>query len=123
MEMTVNQRIGFFLKEKNIPQTEIATKLSVTKQTVSNWINGTVQIPLKHLISLISEYDYLNVRWLLTGEGTLETGQAPADTPEEKKKEGAIELLKEQLATREKMIATLNKEIGRLEEQLSSRKK
>jgi len=121
--MTVNQRIGIFLKQKKISQLEIAGKLNVTKQTVSNWINGTVQIPLKHIVAMVIEYDYLDPRWLLTGEGELEDISQPGKATDTKKAEGAIDLLKEQLADKEKTIAKLYREIGRLEEQLSSRKK
>ena len=121
MEQTVNQRIDAFLKKKNISQNEIAMKLAVTKQTVSNWVNSTVQIPLKHIVALLTEYEYLDAKWLLTGKGAMETGGVAENLPETKKQEGAIELLKEQLAGKEKIIADLHKEIGRLEGQISRR--
>lgn len=122
METTVNQRIEQFLKARNIPQTEIAAKLNVTKQTVSNWVSGTVQIPVKHIVSLLKEYDYLNARWLLTGTGELDK-DAVNEVPASLKMEGMIDLLTKQLADKDKVIASLQKEIGKLEERLSSRKK
>jgi transcriptional regulator with XRE-family HTH domain len=122
METTVNQRIEQFLKARNIPQTEIAAKLNVTKQTVSNWVSGTVQIPVKHIVSLLKEYDYLNARWLLTGTGELDN-DAVNEVPASLKMEGMIDLLSKQLADKDKVIASLQKEVGKLEERIASRKK
>lgn len=125
MEGTVNQRIEKLIKDKDISQTELANRLSVSKQTISNWIAGNVQIPLRHVVVLVEEFKWLNVRWLLTGSGTMEDDPAKKgkETPEQSKMEGMVEILKNQLATKDETIYRLNKEIGKLEERLESRKK
>lgn len=124
-ETTVNQRIDYFLKSKDISQSEIAIKLSITKQTVNNWVSGNVQIPIKHIVSLLTEFETLNARWLLTGKGTMDDfeDQKPDKSNVSLKKDGIIELLTSQLADKDSKILSLQKEIGKLEERLESRKK
>ncbi|KAF0198371.1 MAG: hypothetical protein FD166_1424 [Bacteroidetes bacterium] len=124
MEGTVNQRVEILLREKEISQTEIAKKLSVSKQTVSNWISGNVQIPLRHIVSLLTEYDWINARWLLVGKGSMEDlqGKKQKDSPDQLKCEGMVDLLTRQLKDKDDLILSLQKEVGKLEERLENRK-
>lgn len=125
MEGTVNQRVEILLREKDISQTELAKKLSVSKQTVSNWISGNVQIPLRHIVSIVTEYDWINARWLLVGKGSMEDlqGKKQKDSPDQLKCEGMVDLLSKQLKEKDGLILSLQKEVGKLEERLEGRKR
>lgn len=125
MEGTVNQRVEIVLREKNISQSELSKKLSVSKQTVSNWVSGNVQIPLRHIVAILTGYDWLSARWLLTGKGSMEEGQPKKviETPDMNKLQGMVELFTKQLSEKDATIHNLQREIGKLEERLESRKK
>lgn len=120
-ETTLNQRIEKLIKAKNLTQMTVATNLSVSKQTVSNWVSGNVQIPVKHLIELIKLLTPVNLDWLMLGIGKMD--ESPNITPEEdtdlKKMAGKMELLKEIIQEKEGKIEELQIRIG----VLSSRKK
>ena len=118
--MTVNQTIEILLKNKKLTQQEFGIQLGVTKQTINNWVTGVVQIPTKHIITILNLYPELNARWLLTGAG--EMGEIEKSTIEESKNalklQAKNELLLKQLQEKELLIAELYKQIGRLEAEL-----
>lgn len=71
MDMSINQRLEKFLREKNISQEQLKVKLGLkTRQQVSNWINGHDPIPAKHLIAIIQLFPDLNANWLLRDVGS-----------------------------------------------------
>lgn len=119
-ESTLNQRVAFFFKNKNISQQTIAKRLGVTRQAVNNWLSGNSPIPSKHIIKLFATFETLNPRWLLHGQGEMEGVEQsmPAENLLMTKKDTTIELLSTQLKEKEALIAELQKEIGRMEERL-----
>lgn len=110
---TVNQNIDTLLRAKKLTQQELAQQMGLTKQTINNWITGTAQIPLKHLVSLLKLFSDVNARWLLTGEGDM--GDDEKTFASNPRLEGKIEILESQLKEKEDKIAELYKIIGRLE--------
>lgn len=53
--MNLGEKIKSYRIKKNISQVELAKKLLVSRQTVSNWENGRTRPDMENLI-LISKY-------------------------------------------------------------------
>ena len=51
----VGKNIKFFREKKNITQSELADKLCVTRQAVSNWENGKSYPDLQILVSMSNQ--------------------------------------------------------------------
>lgn len=69
--MSVGQRIRKLIKQDDLTQEAFSTKVGITRQTVNNAIKGK-NLPSGDVLNKIAEaYPYLNMRWLLTGEGTM----------------------------------------------------
>lgn len=64
--MTIGQRISTLRKEKNIPQTELAQLLDVSRQAVSKWENDQTSPDTIKLIRLAEVLD-TEVEYLVTG--------------------------------------------------------
>jgi len=123
LELSINQRVDQFFKNKNISQQIIAADLGVSRQAVNNWLSGNNPIPARHLIKLLTDFETLNPRWVLNGTGEMETNEnsLPNGNIVLTKKDIMIELLTIQLKEKELQIAELHKEIGRLEERLTNK--
>lgn len=116
-DSTINQRLEQFLAIKKISNSALSRKWHVSKQAITNWINGHSQIPLKHMVTLAGEYPELNLRWLFLGTGEMESEVIKLESQDSAlaKKDGMIELLIQQLAEKDKKIAELMKEMGKME--------
>lgn len=131
--MSINQRLGKFLFEKNISQEELRIKLGLkTRQQVSNWINCHDHIPDKYVVAIIHLFPDLNANWFFREIGNAFIDQQTlrqvnrneygfCEDCIEKQKE--IEILKKSLDRKEKEIRELCKELGKLEERLQRRDK
>jgi transcriptional regulator with XRE-family HTH domain len=119
-EKTINQRVELFFKSKHISQQMIAKSIGVSRQAVNNWLSGNTPIPSKNIIKLFAAFENLNPRWVLNGTGEMEGSEQslPMESLLITKKDTTIELLTMQLSEKEKLIAELQKEIGRMEERL-----
>ena len=69
--MSVNQRFSNLLSSLGITQSELARKLSTSRQTVNNVAQGETQPSLKFITGLLNTYPSLDANWLLTGEGSM----------------------------------------------------
>lgn len=116
-ETTLNQRLEAFLNSKRISRTDLSKKWHVSKQAVSNWLNDHGQIPLKHIVTLTSEFPELNLRWLFVGSGEMESEvtKVELDNSALARRDGMIELLSQQLDAKDKRISELTVEVTRLE--------
>lgn len=116
-ESTLNQRLESFLSSKKISRSDLSRKWHVSKQAVSNWLNDHGQIPLKHIVTLTSEFPELNLRWLFVGSGEMESEVVKVENQDSAlaRKDGMIELLSQQLDAKDKRISELTIEIARLE--------
>ena len=131
MDMSINQRLGKFLYEKNISQENLRAKLGLkTRQQVSNWINCQDHIPDKHLVAIIHLFPDLNINWLIWDIGNPFIDQKMlrqvnrneygfCDECLEKEKE--IEMLRALLEKKDKEIKEMYIELGKMEERLNSR--
>ena len=64
--MNIGERITALRKEKNISQTELATRLGVSRQAVSKWEQGSSSPDTSKLIQLAELFD-TEVEYLATG--------------------------------------------------------
>lgn len=69
--MTINERIGFILKEKNLTANEFAVKLEVRSSNISHIITGRNKPSFDFLEKLISIFPEINTFWLIKGEGDM----------------------------------------------------
>lgn len=128
MDMSINQRLGKFLFEKDISQEELRIRLGLkTRQQVSNWVNCHEPIPDKYVMAVIRLFPDLNANWLIREIGDSRIDEKTlrqvnrneygfCDDCLEKSQEIAI--LKLNLEKKEKEIRDLCRELGKLEERL-----
>ena len=64
--MNIGERITALRKEKNISQTELASRLGVSRQAVSKWEQGSSSPDTNKLIQLAELFD-TEVEYLATG--------------------------------------------------------
>lgn len=92
--MTINERIGLILKEKNLTANDFAAKLEVRSSNISHIITGRNKPSFDFMEKLLSVYPDINSLWLITGEGdmnTSEKGEEERENPkEEAKPEAAV---------------------------------
>lgn len=69
--MSVNQRLGEYIKFKRIKQTEIAIKLGVTQAYISGIITGKDNLGMNQLQKVLELFPDLNADWLLVGRGEM----------------------------------------------------
>lgn len=48
----IRKRLSIWLIENDMPKSELADRLGVSKQTVSCWVNGSRSIPLDRAIQI-----------------------------------------------------------------------
>lgn len=133
MDMSINQRLGRFLFEKNLTQEQLRVKLGLkARQQISNWINCHAPIPDKHLIEIIRLFPDLDANWLIHDIGNPLVDQKTLRQinrneygfcDECLKKEKEIEMLRSLLDKKEKEIKEMYKEFGKMEERLDQYEK
>lgn len=103
--LTISQRLRLFLDEINLGQQEFANAIGVSKQVVSNAVNGRTKFPKSDfLIQVIRAYPQLNIYWLLLGEGEMFSDEPNIDFQEQ------LEKLKEENSKlKDKIIELLEK--------------
>lgn len=69
--MTINERIGLILKEKNLTANEFAVKLEVRSSNISHIITGRNKPSFDFLEKLISIFPEINTFWLIKGDGDM----------------------------------------------------
>ena len=87
MESSIGQRLKMFLDFMNLSQTDAAVRLNYPKQNISSWIKGKTNMTTAFLPVLLGEFQNLNARWLITGEGSMlmEANETPYVTTELKR--------------------------------------
>lgn len=98
--MTRTERVFKVVESESISYSDFARIIGVKKQLVSNWKNLLQEIPDKYLIRIIEEFENVNARWLITGEGEI-YGQK--ELSEEEKTE-IEKQYKERLAMKDEII-------------------
>lgn len=123
--MSINQRVIEFFESKKIPAPDFYRKIGVNRIEWSKWVNDFKPITVKHLQSIISAYNELNARWLMTGEGEMMINEKQpveylnqTNLPEIVEDYGCCKLCNEKekrIADKEEIIKGLNKHIELLE--------
>lgn len=78
----ISNRIKLIRKEKNLTQTDFGKLIGVTKQAISN-IEGGYSNPSLELLSQLFKNFYVNLNWLITGEGEMFNTQQPSVSDDE----------------------------------------
>lgn len=71
--MTINERIGLLLKDKDLTANEFASKLSVRSSNISHIITGRNKPSFDFLEKLAAAFPEVNTSWLLKGQGAMYT--------------------------------------------------
>ena len=72
----VGERLDSILKRRNISQMELAKKLGVTRQRISQVVTGCPKGPAGILlIEKICSYFNINAHWLIYGKRTTRNGE------------------------------------------------
>lgn len=133
MDMSINQRLGKFLYEKNISQEQLKVKLGLkNRQQISNWINCHAHIPEKHLIAILNLFPDLNANWLLRDLGSPFIDQQTLRQVRRNEygfceecleKEKEIQMLNTLLEKKDKEIKEIYIEFGQMQERLNQYEK
>lgn len=67
--MTINQRVKILLEDLKLSQKDIADKMQVKKQFVSDMFHEKASIGLSVVIKLLDLNKDINARWLINEEG------------------------------------------------------
>ena len=110
MEYSGNEIVKTIIKNENITQRELATKLNVSEQLVSKWVNHENTPTNKTLLALVLEFRSINPYWILTGEGNYDNTDWSGTSKECKgceEKEKMIGFLEDHLQTLKDQIAIM----------------
>jgi len=109
MNYFINQRVKDFIESREIKAVDFAKEIGLNSDRVSKWFRMKEKIPAEHVIIIIEKYKDIDARWLLTGEGEMNTGGLEiAAEPKPIYKNGDCCALCE---GKDKLIATLEKSI------------
>lgn len=96
----MNYRLKIFIDEQGISHKEFSEKIGVSRQQLEGWLNQNVKVPIPSLQRIANEYQDLNTRWLLTGNGHMSVSKS-------------IELLKNQFEIHnEKRVEIVTDHLG-----------
>jgi transcriptional regulator with XRE-family HTH domain len=131
--MDVSLRIKEFCDRKNIKQIELVDRGIGAKQTVNNIFKSKQKPSYDFILKLLTEYNEIDARWLITGEGEMfrfdktstdsEIINEPVNDYSKKcnkcrEQEIEIRILNRSLKDKEERIYELQKAVGALEQQL-----
>ncbi len=71
MDTTVNERIKELIRLLNVSDRRFAEMIRVPQTTISNLFNRNTEPSYKILNAIINQFEFVDSKWLLTGEGTL----------------------------------------------------
>ncbi len=99
--MTVNQRIEELIKYLGLNPNSFSKSIGLSgNSTISRIIKGQTMPSYETLSLIYKKYDWIDIRWLMTGEG--EMVRSDMD-----KKDESIDVLKEKIEYQESLIKTL----------------
>ena len=119
MEHTVGQRLKWLLDSNNISARDFQRYVSVGEKQISNWISGTSNIQVKHIIEIASYFKNLSMDWFLLGREEPyidgETNTIPKDNSNCKDCDRLrirLDVLREECDRKDRAIAELNQRLG-----------
>lgn len=121
MYKTVNQRLKFIMKEKEVSQIELSKILNCKRQLVSGWINGSEAISARLQIKILEYFNDVDARWFLFGE-EVDNVFAVNESSSSYNKKSEIEIRIEYLERENELLRTTLKEKDELLEMFKSGK-
>lgn len=76
--VTMNKRLQQFILAENISQSAFADRLGVARASVSHILAGRNKPGFDFIVSMSKSFPYLNLEWLITGEGKMYKRDSPA---------------------------------------------
>jgi len=108
--MTVNQRIEQIINYLNLNPNSFSKSIGLSgNSTISRIIKGQTTPSYETLSMIYTKYDWIDVRWLMTGEG--EMIRADQDQKDE-----SIDVLKDKITYQEGLIKTLKETLDMINE-------
>ena len=92
---TQGERLKQLRNSLNLTQTELGSKLNMSKQYFSKAETDTIVLNNKQLVALCVDYN-VNISWLLCGKGTMFNETKPQPSSQDKKE--LAKLIKETVA-------------------------
>jgi transcriptional regulator with XRE-family HTH domain len=69
--MSIGRRLKEYLIERRLTQEEFSALCRINKQTISNIVKDKTAPSGEVLVKIASEYNDLNLNWLITGKGPM----------------------------------------------------
>ena len=79
MESPIYQRVKLFIKSKHFSVSELADMLNMKPSTLGGKLNGSRELDLLTLESIIIKFSSLSAEWLLRGDGPMEITESTPD--------------------------------------------
>lgn len=124
--VTMNKRLQQFILAENISQSAFADRLGVARASVSHILAGRNKPGFDFIVSMSKSFPYLNIEWLITGEGKMYKRESPAAldlfSPHEEPQEPLIPEQVEDVAPKTASIIetdSLNNQVNSIEHQKS----
>ncbi len=96
--VTQGERLKQLRNSLNLTQTELGSKLNMSKQYFSKAETNTIVLNNKQLVALCVDYN-VNISWLLCGKGTM-FNEPKEDTKEEEMKKWFNDMIREEFKKR-----------------------
>ncbi len=80
-ESTVNQRIKILIVSQKMKQKDFSEHLKISEKVMSNVINGKNPPNFGFIEAILRNFDRLNARWLILGEGEMWEGEVKEAAP------------------------------------------
>lgn len=71
MDVSINERLIKYCKTKGVKQKDLVSKIHISKDQISKWFGMVNQISVTGLVAFIKNFEEVNARWLMTGEGNM----------------------------------------------------
>jgi transcriptional regulator with XRE-family HTH domain len=80
----MRERIRQIMEYENLTPAKFADKLQISRAVISHILNGRNNPSLDVVTKILTQMDYINPEWLLTGKGSmLKNGRSEKITPKE----------------------------------------
>lgn len=112
--MTINERIKEIMNKENLNFLSFGKQLGYSDVVVGNIVKGRNKPSYDFLNKLIQIFDWINAEWLLIGKGSMLKDPSQQSSSIE-------EFLKTENKTLNARIEELNREIGRLQNELKNK--
>lgn len=114
MYLTIHQRIEALMKCKNFNYTTFANEIGVSDVVVRNIITGRNAPSFDFIMRITQTFDWININWLIKGEGSISNEENKSILNEPKKNYG-IESIQELKAENETLKLRIEHQVELIE--------